>query len=149
RVVRTKGKYPLRAAYPPTASAHVGLREVQGLGTLHLPNVVLTPGDKGIYLSSRMPTLPTVQRFLSMASGNWVAASLHAAAVLGIADLLAEGPRSAGQLAQAAHADPDALRRLLRMLAAHGVFAEREDGRFEQTELSTLLRDDAAGSLRS
>jgi predicted O-methyltransferase YrrM len=96
-----------------------------------------------------MPTLTTVQRFLAMASGNWVAASLYAAAVLGIADLLAEGPRSAGDLAEATQADPDALRRLLRMLAAHGVFAERGDGRFEQTELSTLLRDDAAGSLRS
>jgi predicted O-methyltransferase YrrM len=96
-----------------------------------------------------MPTLATVQRFLAMASGNWVATSLHAAAVLGIADLLADGPRSAAELAQAAQADSDSLRRLLRMLAAHGVFAEREDGRFEQTELSALLRGEAAGSLRS
>ena len=96
-----------------------------------------------------MPTLSTVQRLLAMASGNWVAASLHAAAVLGIADLLAEGPRSAPDLAEATRVNPDALRRLLRMLAAHGVFAECADGRFEQTELSTLLRGDVAGSLRS
>jgi hypothetical protein len=96
-----------------------------------------------------MPTLAAIQRFLAMASGQWVAASLHAAAVLGVADLVAGGPRSAEDIAQATRTDPDALRRLLRMLAAHGVFAECEDGRFEQTELSTLLLPEVGGSLRS
>lgn len=96
-----------------------------------------------------MPTLATFQRFLAMASGAWVTASLYTATVLGIADLLAAGPRSAEDLAGASQANADALRRLLRMLAAHGVFAEREDGRFEQTELSTLLRGDAPGNLRA
>jgi hypothetical protein len=84
-----------------------------------------------------------------MLTGDWLAASLHTAAVLGIADLLAAGPRAADALARATRTDPDALRRLLRMLAAHGVFAEREDGWFEQTEVSTLLRGDAPGSLRA
>jgi hypothetical protein len=33
-----------------------------------------------------------------MASGGWVAASLHTAAVLGIAELLAAGPRSVEEI---------------------------------------------------
>lgn len=96
-----------------------------------------------------MSTSPTVQRFIEMVTAGWVTASLHAVAVLGIADLLADGPRSADDLARATNASPDPLRRVLRALAAHSVFAEREDGRFEQTELSGFLRDDAAGGMRS
>jgi hypothetical protein len=96
-----------------------------------------------------MASTGTTQRFLAMITGNWVTASLYTAAVLGIAELLAAEPRSAEDLAQVTRTDPDALSRLLRMLAAHGVFAQREDGRFEQTELSTLLRGDVAGSMRS
>jgi len=96
-----------------------------------------------------MPAPGTVQRFLAMATGGWVAASLHAAAVLGVADVLAAGPQTADALARQTRTEREALRRLLRMLAAHGVFAEREDGRFEQTELSALLCRDAGGGLRA
>lgn len=96
-----------------------------------------------------MPALGAAERLWAMVTGGWVAASLHAATVLGIADALAAGPQTAEHLARETRTDRDALRRLLRMLAAHGVFAEREDGRFEQTELSALLRRDAAGGLRA
>jgi hypothetical protein len=96
------------------------------------------------------PTLPTaIQRFHALITGNWVTASLYTAAVLGIADLLGEGPRSVQDLAGTTQTDADALRRLMRALAAQGVFAEQEDGRFAQTELSAFLRCDAAPSLRS
>jgi DNA-binding IclR family transcriptional regulator len=53
----------------------------------------------------------------------WISAS-------GIADLLAEGPRSPANLAQAAGADAVSLYRLLRALASEGVFAEDASGRF-------------------
>ena len=88
-----------------------------------------------------MSAPPAVQRFVSMVTAGWVSASLHAVASLGIADLLLEGPRSAEDLARATKAGPDPLRRVLRALAAHGVFAEREDGRFGRSpELSGFLR---------
>ena len=83
-----------------------------------------------------------------MIFGPWVAASLHTVAELRIADLLAREPRSAEELATAAGVRPDPLRRVLRVLVAHGVFAEGADGQFEQNELSDLLREDAIGSLR-
>jgi len=94
-------------------------------------------------------SVPSAQRLLAMITGHWVTASLYVIAVLRIPDLLAEGSRSADELAAATRTQPDALRRLMRALTAHGVFAEREAGRFEPTELSHLLREDTVGGLRS
>lgn len=74
---------------------------------------------------------------------------LHAAARLGVADALAGGPRTAADLAAELDADPGALRRLLRGLAAHGVFEERDDGRFALTPAGAALREGTPGSLRS
>ena len=45
-------------------------------------------------------------------------------------------------------ANPDSVKRLLRALAAHGVFAELRDGRFSLTPLSESLRVDAPDSAR-
>ena len=52
-----------------------------------------------------------------LANGYQVSQVVHAAAVLGIADLLADGPRTSAELAEASVVDPDALYRLLRALA--------------------------------
>jgi hypothetical protein len=78
-----------------------------------------------------------------------ISQALHVAAVLGIADLLADGPRGAGELAEASGSDPDTLYRLLRALASVGVFAELEGRRFASTPLGDGLRSDAPGSLRA
>lgn len=113
---------------------------------------ILNPPSLNARRKSRVravSTPPAVQRFLALVTASWVTASLHTVAVLGIADLLADGPRSAEDLAQATETRPDPLRRLLRALAAHGVFAESADGHFEQTELSGFLREGVLGSLRS
>src|SRR5207247_51169 len=55
--------------------------------------------------------------------------ALHAAALLGLADLVAGGPKSVDELAAATQADRSSLHRLLRMLTAPGVFREEADGR--------------------
>jgi Dimerisation domain len=52
-----------------------------------------------------------------------VTQAIHVAAALGIADLLAHGPRASDELAESAGAYPDALYRLLRALASVGVFS--------------------------
>jgi hypothetical protein len=65
---------------------------------------------------------------------------VHVAARLGLADLLASGPRPVPDLAGASGADPRALQRLLRALSTFGIFAERPDGRFESTPLVETLR---------
>jgi hypothetical protein len=72
--------------------------------------------------------------------GFMVSQAVYVAAKLGVADLVAEKPRSADELAEAARADPDALFRVLRFLAGYGIFVEGEEG-FANSELSELLRD--------
>jgi SAM-dependent methyltransferase len=59
---------------------------------------------------------------------------------LGIPELLADGPRSVGDLAREVGADPDTLYRVLRMLAADGVFSEVSPRMFRQTPASEALR---------
>jgi hypothetical protein len=73
--------------------------------------------------------------------------AIHVAAVLGIADLLANGPRSSDELAAATGADPRAMYRLLRALAAFGLFREYDERRFSLTELGDALRTDAPESV--
>lgn len=65
--------------------------------------------------------------------------AIRAACDLRLADLLVDGPRPVQELAAAAGTDCGALRLLLRALAAAGVFAEVEPGRFGLTPLSELL----------
>ena len=73
--------------------------------------------------------------------------AIHVAAVLGIADLLTDGPRSSDELATATETNPGALYRLLRALAAFGLFHEENNGRFTLTELGDALRADAPESV--
>lgn len=63
------------------------------------------------------------------------------AARLGIPALVADGPRSDAELAQASGADRAALARLTRALVALGVLAREPDGRLAATPLSRPLED--------
>ena len=74
---------------------------------------------------------------------------LQVAARLGLADLLDACPRTADALARETGADPDALFRALRALAAGGVFELRPDGLFQNNRASRALRASAPGSMRS
>jgi hypothetical protein len=85
---------------------------------------------------------------MQLISARWVAQAIGAAAKFRFADLLAEGPRSARDVAREAHTDPDVTHRLLRALASYGIFEERELGTFANTPASDSLRADIPGSLR-
>ena len=84
---------------------------------------------------------------LELASGFMATHALYAAAKLGIADTLADGPLSARDVAARIGADPDATHRLLRACATFGVFTEKPDGRFDLTPLANSLRSEAADSM--
>src|SRR5829696_6154101 len=77
-------------------------------------------------------------------NGYQVTQAIHVAAVLGIADLLVAGPRASDELSAETGAHPDALYRLLRALAAAGMFREEGGQRFALTELGDCLRSDAS-----
>lgn len=92
--------------------------------------------------------VPAFAGVLDLAMGYAVSQAVHAAARLGIADILVDGPLTVERIAGQIDADASALRRLLRVLAAHQVFRERRDGRFEMTPMSHALRSDAPVSIR-
>ena len=88
-------------------------------------------------------------RLVRMIHGYRVTQMLAVAAKLGIADFLADGPKSVAELAERTETHPGALHRLLRALAGNGVFAEDDRGRYALTPLGGLLRTDDPGSARA
>jgi len=82
-----------------------------------------------------------------LTTGYQVTQAIHVAAKLGLADLLADDPRTSDALAAATGTHPDALYRLLRALAGVGVFREEEGRRFALTDLGACLRSEASDSL--
>ncbi|MGW5234713.1 methyltransferase [Streptomyces nodosus] len=92
---------------------------------------------------------PPSMRLRELVFGAACAAALRAAARLGVADALGDGPMPVEDLAAAVKTEPRPLRRLLRALSCYGVFTEREDGTFAHTEMSRLLREDDPNSLRN
>jgi hypothetical protein len=85
---------------------------------------------------------------LDLAGAYALPRCLHVVADLGVADVLDETPRTAAELAQTAKADPDALGRVLRLLAAHRIFAVDGDA-FTHTPASRFLRTDHPHSMRA
>ncbi len=79
---------------------------------------------------------------MRLVSGFQVSDAIYVAATLGIADHVRDGPRSSDELAAATGSHPRALFRLLRALAAVGVFREGADYRFALTPLGDCLRSD-------
>jgi O-methyltransferase domain len=75
--------------------------------------------------------------------------ALYAAAVLGVADLLKEGPRPVTELAKLSQVNEDALFRTLRYLSGHDVFCEIAPRQFSNSELSKWLRSDVPQSIRA
>src|SRR5215831_3712473 len=74
---------------------------------------------------------------------------LYVAAQLGIADLLAHGPKPIEELAAATGTQAPALSRVLRALVSVGVFTQDTQHRFALTPHAALLRTNVPGSLRS
>jgi hypothetical protein len=74
--------------------------------------------------------------------------SIRVAAELGVADLLADGPKSAEQLADATRVNAPSLQRVLRALASFGVFSQDDLGRFALSPMGEFLKSGVEGSLR-
>jgi hypothetical protein len=74
--------------------------------------------------------------------------ALYVAAKLGVSDHLVSGPKSVEELAREVGANHKALLRLMRHLAALGVFKQDESKKFSLTPLGELLRNDGVESMR-
>ncbi|HEX8281964.1 MAG TPA: methyltransferase [Pyrinomonadaceae bacterium] len=75
--------------------------------------------------------------------------AIKAAAELGITDHLGESPRSADELAERLHLNPQALSRLLRALVSIGLLADAGEGLFTLTPVGACLRRDAPDGMRA
>src|SRR3954453_12929376 len=95
-------------------------------------------------LGDPAPSRPEVLRRLLL--GYRGSRTIQVVAVLGIADLLANGPREVDDLAATTETHGPSLYRLLRLLANEGIFTEVAPRRFGLTPLAELLRADAPGS---
>jgi hypothetical protein len=85
---------------------------------------------------------------LGMIHGYWISQVVRAAADLRLADHLADGPRSAQDVAGLESSDPHATYRLMRTCAALGLLSRDEDERFALTPTGALLQSGVPGSLR-
>jgi hypothetical protein len=83
-----------------------------------------------------------------MIYGFMLSQAIYVAAQLGLADLLKDGARTSDDLACVTSMHAPSLYRVLRTLAAVGVFEETEPNRFGLTPVGETLRTDAEGSLR-
>ena len=95
---------------------------------------------------TEVSALPT--RMMELTMGATVSQGVSAAAELGVADALADGPRPVDEIATRVGADAPSLCRLMRALADVEVFEQLDGRRFALTPLGDLLRTDAPGSLR-
>jgi SAM-dependent methyltransferase len=84
---------------------------------------------------------------MALVRGYQRSRAVTVAAELGIADLLSDGPRGVDDLAAETATDASSLYRLLRALAAAGVFVEHPDRRFGLSAMGDFLRRDHPLSL--
>jgi hypothetical protein len=89
------------------------------------------------------------QQLLQMAGGFRLSACLYVAVKLGIADLVADGPRPVQALADHTGTNADALYRVLRALSSLGVFSEPEPRTIGLSATADLLRTGVPGSIHS
>ena len=94
------------------------------------------------------PDAALVPRLQQLVWGKATTQCLFVAAKLGIADLLADGPRTVDALAAKTQTNAEALYRVLRLLASLDVFVEREPRQFALTPMAELLQADAPCSFR-
>src|SRR5262245_32539559 len=98
--------------------------------------------------SSSRASPPHLQ-LIQMVTAGWVSRLTYAAAKLGLADHLAEGPKTAAELGGPLSVHVPSLHRLMRTLASLGILTDRGNQRFALTELGEALKTGAPGSARA
>lgn len=95
------------------------------------------------------PPPPPASQLIQMGMGAVVSNIVYVAAKLGIADQLANGPRTPADVAGSIGAHAQSLYRLMRTLAGFGILSEIDGQRFELTPVGEALRTGAPGAARA
>lgn len=93
--------------------------------------------------------MPPHAQVIQMVTGYWVSKLVYAAAKLGLADHLADGPKNADELAVPTGTHAPTLHRFMRSLAGLGILTESDEQRFSLTPLGEALKTGAPGSARA
>ncbi len=88
-------------------------------------------------------------RLLGIINSSWMSQAIYVAARLELAEHLAQGPRTAAELAAVTNSNEPALYRLLRALTTLSICEQRSDGTFAMTALGALLGSESSCSVRS
>lgn len=97
-------------------------------------------------LNERM--VPAQFALQELIAGAWLSQAIQAAAELGIADALGDGPLTAHEVARRVGADSDGVHRLMRLLSSRALFVERRDGTYDLAPMGNALRSDVPNSMR-
>lgn len=89
------------------------------------------------------------EQLLQLLSGEWVSRALYVVTKLEIADHLQEGPKSIEEIAKLVQSNPESLYRIMHMLAGFGIFQEKSDRVFTNSESSELLAKSNPNSLQA
>src|SRR5262245_63844103 len=93
--------------------------------------------------------LPPHVQIIQMAMGHWVSRIVYQAAELNLADLLADGPKTAEAPAEPTCTHAPSLYRLMRTLSHLGILTEQPGRKFGLTPLGEALRTGAPGAARA
>lgn len=94
------------------------------------------------------PTADSREQLLALVRGYRISQAIYVATKLGIPDLLADGPKEIGALAEASGAHAPSLRRVLLALAGVGVLDKVGPDRFALAPIGAALRKGVPGSIQ-
>ena len=94
-------------------------------------------------------TKPPHAQLIEMAMAHWVSRIVYVAARLGLADRLAQGPKTADELAGPTGTHARSLYRFMRSLSNLGLLSESSTHQFTLTPLGEALKSGAPGSARA
>jgi len=92
---------------------------------------------------------PAPFRLIQISSAFWQSRALYVATRLDIAGLLGDDSLNSDDIAAGVKASPDAVARLLRLLAAMGIFEETTPRVYRNNKLSNHLRADKRNNIRA
>jgi hypothetical protein len=90
--------------------------------------------------------LPPHAQMMQLILGKWISKPIYVAAELGIADMVADGPKSIDELAHMSKVHAPSLYRVMRALAGVSIFTETSEKRFSLTPMAECLK---TGAMRS
>lgn len=93
------------------------------------------------------PETEATEELMSMVFGFMTSQAIAVVSQLGITDFLQQGPKTIDELAELTHSHSGALYRVMRALAAKGVYVELEDKAFDLAPMGRLLGKSATGGI--